>query len=546
MDRQNDASKQPRRPVLCERCQHTIADVTNVQPFQGIEPHFLSSGYTPSEEELSQLKEALKDGEQEIKRYKEDIATLRRMVDQLERAKRDMEAANRQRRAAISAQRRVPVEVWGMIFSTLCLVLHEYSFNVFSPGSPLLQLPAILISQVCVRWNVIAKSIPSIWSSINFAIEFSKYNNPLKIYLSNSKDYPLKLRFGGIVGPTVPRQSLDIWRDLSEYLCRSRELTMAIYFRSHDYARVLPPVHGLKFPVLQSFFEERRLPNEEMWPWFWQAIYRAPRLVQLSSSYLEINPLFSQLTSWELGWLHDAGTFFEVLQSCSRLKSLTLTDISRLNPQSSGISREVKLPYLQQLSISADTSVEGESCFSAIAQSLILPSLLSCRIESIYRPLPTTLLTMVRRSSTSLKRLELKIWPYWEMDHPSLMLDLLQAAPELTHFELTFDRDSRTRVVGDTVTILLSKIKEGPHDFLPKLSFLSVESRNITLNTQLAERVLEVVSSRRETSHPLMEFRIRSTGRRVKKGSVGAKVLERIRTLKEGGVRIVIGGGIRS
>ncbi|KAF9264022.1 hypothetical protein L218DRAFT_841745, partial [Marasmius fiardii PR-910] len=152
--------------------------------------------YTPSEEELSQLKKALNDGEQEVKRYEEDITTLQRMLGQLERAQSDMKTANRQRRAAISAQRRVPVEVWGTIFSTLCLVLHEYSFGVFSPGSPLLRLPAILVSQVCVHWNVIAKSIPSVWSSILVYIGRPTYNfaNPLKIYLSNSKDHPLKLR----------------------------------------------------------------------------------------------------------------------------------------------------------------------------------------------------------------------------------------------------------------------------------------------------------------------------------------------------------------
>ncbi|KAF9250004.1 hypothetical protein L218DRAFT_968670, partial [Marasmius fiardii PR-910] len=482
----------------------------------------------------------LNEGEQEVKRYEEDMATLRQMLDQLERAKSDMKAANRQRRAAISAQRRVPVEVWEMIFSTLCLVLHEYSFDGHRSNhdSPLLQLPAILVSQVCARWNVIAKSIPSIWSSINVDIDYPKYNNPLRIYLLNSKDCPLKLRIEGTVGCNTSRQSLDIWRDLSEYLCRSRELTMAIRFFSHS---TLPPVHNLKFPVLQSFSEKSSLPNEEMWPWFWQAIYGAPRLVRLSSSYLEINPLFSQLISWEmqlLGWLRDSGTFFEVLQSCSRLKSLTLTGISRLNPQSSGISREVKLPYLQQLSI--HVGAEGEDWFSAIAQSLILPSLISCRIESTESPLPTMFLTMIRRSSTSLKRLELTV--KWGANHPSLMLDILQAAPELTHFKLFLGLDLLPQVAEDAVTILLSKVKEGPHNFLPKLSSISVEGWSITLSTQLAERVLETVSSRRETYHPLMEFQLVRWQRRRFTGwfVLEPRLLERMRVLEEGGVSIII------
>ncbi|KAF9263985.1 hypothetical protein L218DRAFT_999140 [Marasmius fiardii PR-910] len=306
----------------------------------------------------------------------------------------------------------------------------------------------------------------------------------------------------------------------------------------------LPPVHDLKFPVFQSFFEVWRLPDKEMWPWFWQAIYGAPRLVRFSSTHLETNPLFSQLISWEMrdpGRLHDSSTFFEVLQSCSHLKSLTLTGTTDLNTESSWISRQVKLPYLRQLSISV--SSDRADWFSAVAQSLILPSFISCHIQSTELPLPATSLTIVRRSSTSLKRLGL-IRPCWGANHPSLILDLLQAAPELTHFELTFDLDSRPQVVDDTVTILLSKIKEGPHDFLPKLGSLFVDSWDITLTTQLAERVLETVSSRRETSHPLVELRIGRRG--LGRWFLKPKVLERIRVLKEGGVRIVIADGIKS
>ncbi|KAF9264003.1 hypothetical protein L218DRAFT_987342 [Marasmius fiardii PR-910] len=127
---------------------------------------------------------------------------------------------------------------------------------------------------------------------------------------------------------------------------------------------------------------------------------------------------------------------------------------------------------------------------------------------------------MARRSSTSLKRLELTI--QWGAHHPSCMLDLLQVAPELTYFELIVCSNPELPQVvdDDTVTILLSKIKEGPHDFLPKLSSISVERWDIMLSMQLVEQALEMVSSR---GWFVME----------------PSLLKRIRVLEEGGISLV-------
>ncbi|KAF9258746.1 hypothetical protein L218DRAFT_948127 [Marasmius fiardii PR-910] len=56
---------------------------------------------------------------------------------------------NRKRRAALSVQRRIPVGIREMVFSTLCLSLHEYSLDIDYdfPYSRFLRVPAILITQ---------------------------------------------------------------------------------------------------------------------------------------------------------------------------------------------------------------------------------------------------------------------------------------------------------------------------------------------------------------------------------------------------------------
>ncbi|KAF9260565.1 hypothetical protein L218DRAFT_575060 [Marasmius fiardii PR-910] len=214
------------RPILCEECQYA-AKARILRPSRTIEPRFSRSDYIPSESERIQLRNVLKEGEREIECYE----GLWAILDQLETRKRALELTTIQCRAALSVHRRIPAEVWGMIFSTLCLELHEYSFDVdVDDVSPLLQLPALLISQVCSRWRNIVQGLPSVWSSINAdAFHWNGYrtfNDPLKVYLAHSKGYPLTLRiaFPELLTPCV----YNVWNTLSRHIGRSRKLTMAV------------------------------------------------------------------------------------------------------------------------------------------------------------------------------------------------------------------------------------------------------------------------------------------------------------------------------
>ncbi|KAF9263959.1 hypothetical protein L218DRAFT_832684, partial [Marasmius fiardii PR-910] len=130
-----------------------------------------------------------------IKQMEEDISVLRCKLDQLERAKNAAKVTASQCRAALSAHRRIPVEIWKMVFSELCLSLYDYSFNIWY-RSPFLGLPATVISQVCSHWNVTSKGMPSLWSTINVNLDVSAYNVAilLEAYLSRSKEIPLKVR----------------------------------------------------------------------------------------------------------------------------------------------------------------------------------------------------------------------------------------------------------------------------------------------------------------------------------------------------------------
>ncbi|KAG7093311.1 hypothetical protein E1B28_006994 [Marasmius oreades] len=184
------------RPILYQRCQ-SVTDVPSVRLFPTVEPRFLRNDYVPSVVEMSELKDVLEKGNRELNGYGEDIAALRQTLERFTNAKSTVKKTTRQCRAAIFAQRRVPVEIWEMIFSMSCLSLCEYSFDVdYRSGSPLLGHPATLISQVCSRWRTIVKASSKLWSSINVNLSETRYNAvlPLEVYFSNSGDYPLKLR----------------------------------------------------------------------------------------------------------------------------------------------------------------------------------------------------------------------------------------------------------------------------------------------------------------------------------------------------------------
>ncbi|KAG7093268.1 hypothetical protein E1B28_006951 [Marasmius oreades] len=551
-ERLDDASVHAQQPVLCQRCQHVV-DTPYIRPLQTIEPRFLHNDYIPSKVEMSELKDLLKEGERELKRYEVDMALLQQTLEQLGNAKSAVEPTTRQCRAAISAQRRVPVEIWEMIFSTLCLSLCEYSFDVnYRSHSPLLGLPATIISQVCSHWRTIAKGLSKLWSSITVNLSEPPYDVglPLEVYFSNSGDYPLKLQIEGD-GPTLESPwCVGLWESLSRHIHRSRELTMAV--DGGDRIGNLPPVQQLTFPKLELYHEEYPSPDVLVWPWFWQAIQKSPKLAVFSSYHINHTIPFPQLTAWEvpyIGCSDDVDFFLDVARNCKALESLALVNISSDVASFPVASREVNLPSLREFSATADQ--DDYSWLPSIFGSLVMPSLEAFHIDYAW-PLPSTFLDMVRRSSISLKQIRLRL----EQQDPTsfsgspLLLDILQAAPKLTRFSFTLTRASSTTirrytaVVDDMVSALLSKFEDGSPDFLPQLEYLSLELPYVTLNTQLVKRILEVVSARQRTFHPLAEFRfVRLYGGSQFKSErlvVEPELLERIRILDEGRVKVVI------
>ncbi|KAG7093285.1 hypothetical protein E1B28_006967 [Marasmius oreades] len=118
--------------------------------------------------EMLELKDVLENGKRELKHYEEDTAVLRQTLGTAARCKECCGEHDQAMLGYFSKQRRVPVEIWEMIFSMVRLSFCEYSFNDdYCEDSPLLGPPTTIISQVCSHWRTIATALPKLWSSIN-------------------------------------------------------------------------------------------------------------------------------------------------------------------------------------------------------------------------------------------------------------------------------------------------------------------------------------------------------------------------------------------
>ncbi|KAF9263981.1 hypothetical protein L218DRAFT_999136 [Marasmius fiardii PR-910] len=500
------------------------------------------------------------------------MAGLRQTVIQREMEESVVDATTTQCVAALPPCTRVPMEIWQKIFSTLCLSMYDYTLdsNHYSPDSPLLGLPTLVVSQVCSHWRGIVERMPRLWATINLNFSRLAYKpNILEIYLVNSGSYPLKLRLetenNGRINEFTPRTP-DLWGLLYAHIPRLGEFIIATWNLPH--ALSLPPIPNFSLPHLERYEEERGalFDAHPSLKWLWKAIMEAPKVTTFTTlTFLPRDTGYSsRLTSWTIHVLNygpDVDALLDVLEECASLQSLTLLDVSCIDDTYTSNSvvpiREVKVPSLRKFFVRGAPHIDG--LIPGILCSLKLPSLQSFSIEYPEWPLPSALLEMIQCSSKSLEMMCIRLTPWWKAvsSQDSLLLDILQATPEVTDFKLFLEEsldasgaDGRT-FVGEMVSPLVSEPEDKLHYFLPKLGSITLKLPNYLIDAQLVRRFIEVVSARQCTPHPLRDVRLvhfeneNSTleGEEEEEGfeiSDEPELLEKLRELEDGGAKVVV------
>ncbi|KAF9267890.1 hypothetical protein L218DRAFT_841394, partial [Marasmius fiardii PR-910] len=159
--------------------------------------------YVPSPPEITEISSDYREERDQMKVFDAEITRLRTVLGRLTDAKRRLLTRMFRRKAALSIARRVPAEIWRMIF-TWASTSRQYSLNFvedveytwsrWQGGSKLevISLPHTL-SRVCRHWQKIVVTHPFLWSSIRIKPSILKTDiRPLLMeYLEKSCSHPL-------------------------------------------------------------------------------------------------------------------------------------------------------------------------------------------------------------------------------------------------------------------------------------------------------------------------------------------------------------------
>ncbi|KAL0571463.1 hypothetical protein V5O48_010499 [Marasmius crinis-equi] len=531
-----------------------------------VDPRFRSNDYIPSDGQIPLLRELLQEEMKKVEACKAEIDELQaefpNKVKILEMKKQEFEDNIKACRSALSIHRRMPTELWRLIFSHAC---QPYSFQFdcadycFDIDDFIEDTPALSISQVCSRWRQIMKSTPSLWSSVCTMITDLPYDTSkaLQIHFDNAQDSLLDIRVVRIedeyFGENPMHQS--IWRIISQHLPRCRRLSLRLLHWEPEFV-----VDGLSFPHLESLQEEGSpVDRQEA---FWRVIQNhAPRLTKAAISDIHALLPFSQLTSLDLRIIRnvDFHRLHNVLSACTRLEDLSLRGFGHQGEPPTNLSPIHLSGSLRKFGIYDNIfPIKPDNrALATFLTSARMPSL-TC-FEMRCRGWPASLAELARHSRL-LERVKITIRPSdaaadFSPSHPSFAF--FRALPELKHVEMQIGK-SNNSVRGNGhaspesrqfLESILSHLEN-----LPKLEHLSIRPLSLALDIELFEKVFEAVQAlkRRSTPMPLKELRLAidpalAAGEVVKKEAakkylveLEPAVAERIRSLqRDFGIKVV-------
>uniref|UniRef100_A0A0W0FLN5 F-box domain-containing protein n=1 Tax=Moniliophthora roreri TaxID=221103 RepID=A0A0W0FLN5_MONRR len=418
--------------VLCNNYHHTFS---TQEPYP--RP---ADGITLSDVEVALQLTTIHEEQAEVNRYNLEIARLQpgdAVVGKLETERDKLLMRISERRNSAPAMRRIPVELWDIIFdhavaswSNDLQLPSDYSLSVHfdhgprkldgshiasRPGEIRVLAPPLILSQVCSHWRKLAHSMPRLWSSISLDIYGLRADiRPfLKMFFNNSAGHPLRVEIinsewqamdysSPQLEPTIntgydPKKAgLDAFLYLMREMHRCAELCLDVYsdviaglqLRDQPYPT---------FPILRSFMTTTvtayRKPELQ---WLWSAVRQAPQLRHAAMAYNnDIPPIpFERLTSLEIHITASLRPFVPLLSTCNSLESLdvrfTCTGLLEPAQDQQEAAHPIMVTSLRDLTVFACNTHDLQPFFSSIT----LPSLTTLCVSwfelwtMTTRPLP--------------------------------------------------------------------------------------------------------------------------------------------------------------
>ncbi|KAK7029354.1 hypothetical protein VNI00_014608 [Paramarasmius palmivorus] len=457
----------------------------------------------------SATQETLREEEQDLRLYDEEISRLRHVLGALESKRADLWQIYRERQSFLSTKRKLPPELWHKIFGYVCLsgdsLRVEYRISK----------PSMVLSHVCTHWRNIIHNMPDLWTSIYLTPSDHRRRGPkpeylIRHYLHYSRELPLtatiispQRNHGFVTASMWTGRSFAALRLLLQQMKRFVKLTLSLY----DEDLVAVEHLDISFPNLRELHTITipHIPSGSTTSMFWLALLGAPNLSNLSVSSLEAIvpvdiPVLNQITSFAIDSLTELPPLMTFLSTKRNITSLTIRSFP---PESSAHAiGPVTLPHIKVLRI--EHRKGRPRCITPLLDSVILPSLHTFEARSDYvTSLPhsfPSLATFFQRSGCSLKSLVLR-YPKLYLSEKDVM-QAFKAVPSLTHLEVYLRGDNQQTQESTLKSIALLGATSGASPniiVLPNLTSLHITIYNdkcTQLAPEVTEGIVSVVDSR--------------------------------------------------
>ncbi|KAJ7502626.1 hypothetical protein B0H11DRAFT_1989391 [Mycena galericulata] len=296
----------------------------------------LGTNYSPTDEEVAEIKSLLIEPSLRLKSLNDEIADLQRAIDKLEEQRDALGAYIEAHTALISPLRRMPPDIIQEIFMA-CLPTHR-NCVMSAKEAP------VLLGRICSSWRTLSLSTPRLWSRLHMveptlvhpdaskAVEEKLVQRleTTKTWLDRSGQCTLSISFGSSFSGFRPNTQDSFMKVILPFASRWEHITFAIppLLLLTTSRLTEADLSNLKsLAIHQTDVEDTSLVR-----WDSLSLLRAPNLSRVSISSARLNPLtlplqWNQLThlsitdSWDNPGLPvTSETILQVLDRCPQLR----------------------------------------------------------------------------------------------------------------------------------------------------------------------------------------------------------------------------------
>jgi len=456
-------------------CTYPIPDIQNR----------LRTEFSPTAAQLSEIKEIIRSGEEDLGAYQTEINRLKSKIVLLT-TKSDLLRKHVQKtRFLLSPIRRLPMEVLGHIFSYCC----NNRFNLTSS----MRKSRNSFLAVCSRWREVGLSAPQIWSVVDLEFIHHPQKDQLKyvqaalnLHLSRSRACPLDIRINH------SRMLGKYEKKLAQTLVHHSNRWKHLSFESLNLEPFMSLAH---LPMLETLQINVYVPPPHI-----KAMFPAklPNLRHFSAPAFPGNVdaivPWENLTNLEMDLTPDASflgetSILNVVEQCTNLRTLTYNNVDHLiNLEYANQIRALIVPQVSssvtdlKIFLAGDAVKSQINLLGSIFGSFTLPSLESLTLAAMpylndFRmenwPLDTLRL-FLERSACSITSLTLEGVGIPDGE----LISLLAMLPTLT--DLSVHEEDLATVTKKFLNSLhsydFSPFQDSPQPLLPKLQRLSLKA----------------------------------------------------------------------